>query len=85
MSQASRSLRAGASGSDRIFAALPVAPIWVGVGFAVSLLLAFALLSAALGDFSEFLAGEETFLQARDARLGVIIVILAAFLPTAHR
>jgi hypothetical protein len=62
-----------------------VAPIWVGVGFAVALLLAFALLSAALGDFSEFLAGDENLLQARDARLGVIIVILAAFLPAAHR
>ena len=85
VSQAWRSLRAGAPWSDRIFAALPVAPIWVGVGFAVALLLAFALLSAALGGFSEFLAGEETLLQARDARLGVVIVILAAFLPTAHR
>jgi hypothetical protein len=83
--QASQSLRAGAPWSDRIFAALPVAPIWLGVGFAVALLLAFALLSAALGDFAEFLAGEESLLQARDARLGVIIVILAAFLPTAHR
>jgi hypothetical protein len=83
--EASRSLRAGAPLSDRLFEALPVAPAWVGAGFAVTLLLAFAALSAVLGDFSEFLVGEESLLQARDARLGVVIVILAAFLPTAHR
>jgi hypothetical protein len=85
VSRASRPLRAAASWSDRIFAALPVAPIWVGAGFAVALLLVFALLSAALGGFSEFLAGEETLLQERDARLGVVLVVLAAYLATVRR
>jgi hypothetical protein len=82
---ASHPLPAGAPWSERVFAALPVAPIWVGAGFAVVLLFAYALLSATLGQLSQFLAGDQTLLQARDARLGVVIVALAAGLPTAQR
>jgi hypothetical protein len=73
------------SWSDRLFDALPVAPVWIGVGIAIALLASFVLLSAAFGGLSEFLAGDESFWEERDARLGVVLLILAAFVPTAER
>jgi hypothetical protein len=71
--------------SDRLFDALPVAPIWVGAGIALALLALFALLSATFGEFSRFVAGDASFWELRDARLGVLIGVLAAFVPTAER
>jgi len=74
-----------ASWSDRLFDALPVAPVWVGAGIAIGLLTLFVLLSATLGGLSDFLAGDTSFWDQREARLGVLLVILAAFVPTAER
>jgi len=75
----------GASWSDRLFDALPVAPIWVGAGIAIGLLALFVLLSATLGDLSDLRVSDTPFWKQRDARLSVVLVILAAFVPTAER
>jgi hypothetical protein len=71
--------------SERIFDALPLAPIWVGAGLALALLALFVLLSASFGGFSELLTGGASFWALRDARLGVVLIVLAAFIPTAER
>jgi len=85
VSAAARTTPAGSSWSDRLFDALPVAPIWVGAGIAAALLGLFVLLSATLGGFSAFLAGDASFWELRDARLGVLLGVLAAYVPTAER
>jgi hypothetical protein len=85
MAESSGTSPAGASWSDRLFEAIPVAPIWIGAGIAAGLLTLFLLLSATLGDFSHLMAGETPFWKQRDARLSIVIVILAAFVPTAER
>lgn len=79
------SKQTGVSWSDRLFDALPVAPIWVGVGIAVALLGLFLLLSAILGSLELFLARDSSIWVQRDVRLGVVIGVLAAFVPTAER
>jgi hypothetical protein len=75
----------GVSWSDRLFDAIPVAPAWIGAGIAIGLLALFVLLSAAFGGLSDFLAGHKSFWEQRDARLSVVLVILAAFVITAER
>ena len=74
-----------ASWSDRLFDTLPVAPVWVGTGIAIALLTLFLLLSAGFGRLSDFLARDAPLWDQRDARLGVVLAILAAFVPTAER
>jgi hypothetical protein len=71
--------------SDRLFDAIPVAPIWVGAGIALGLLGLFLLLSACFGQLAELLSGQTSFWQQRDLRLGVVLLILAALAPTAER
>jgi hypothetical protein len=85
MAEATPRSPAGAPWSERLFDALPVAPIWVGAAMAAALLALFAALSAGFGAFSEFLADRRSFWSLRDARLGVVLVVLAAFVPTAER
>ena len=82
---AARTTPTGASWSDRLFDALPVAPIWVGAGIAAALLGLFVLLSATLGRFSDFLAGDVSFWELRDERLPFLLGLLAAYIPTAER
>jgi hypothetical protein len=85
VAEAARTTPTGATWSDRLFEAIPVAPIWIGVGIALALLALFVLLSAAVGDLSGFLRAKASFWDLRDARLGVLIGVLAAFVPTAER
>src|SRR5262245_29241501 len=85
MAESSGTHPTGAFWSDRLFDAIPVAPIWVGAGIALGLLGLFLLLSACFGQLAELLSGSTSFWQQRDLRLGVVLLILAALAPTAER
>ncbi len=71
--------------NDRLFDAFPVAPVWVGVGIATALLVVLLVMALAAGRFAELRALDVPFWAARDARVAVFVVLLAAFLPTARR
>ena len=58
MASAAHTSATRAAWSDRLFAASPVAPIWVGAGIGVGLLALFVLLCAKLGRLSSVLAGD---------------------------
>jgi hypothetical protein len=77
--------RAAAAWSDRLFERVPVAPIWVGLGLAVGLLALFVFLAWASGGLAQFMGGDESLLEARDARIGVTIMFAVAYLLTARR
>jgi hypothetical protein len=71
--------------NDRLFEALPVAPLWVGVGLAMALLVVLLAIASFAGRLDELRALEVPFWAARDARIAVWLVLAAAFLPTARR
>ncbi len=71
--------------SDRLFEVLPVAPIWVGAGIAALLIGLFFVSVVATGEFSRFMASETRWWQDRDGRMGLLIALLLAYLPTARR
>ena len=85
MTESSGANPTGAFWTDRIFDAIPVAPVWVGAGFAFALVGLSLLLSAWFGDLADLLGGKTSFWLQRDLRLNVVLVILAAFVPTAER
>jgi len=66
------SKQTGVTWSDRLFDALPFAPIWIGAGIALALLVLFLLLSAILGSLEQFLARDSSIWLQRDVRLGVV-------------
>jgi hypothetical protein len=85
MAQASLGGRTDTPPLDRLFDLVPVAPGWVAVALALLLLASFAGLSAAFGGLFDFVAEGGSILDDRNARLGVTLALLAAYLPAARR
>jgi hypothetical protein len=71
--------------NDRLFEALPVAPLWVGVALAIALLGVLLAIASVAGRLDELRALEVPFWAARDARIALWVALAAAFLPTARR
>jgi hypothetical protein len=68
-----------------LFAALPVAPVWVGLAIAAALLGLLLVTSAASGDLAALAAEGVPWWRNRDGRLAVLLCILGGFLPAALR
>jgi hypothetical protein len=71
--------------NDRVFEAIPLAPILVVAGVTLVLLLLFLATVHATGDLAEFARSETRWWQDRDARLVVLMALLAAYIPAARR
>ena len=71
--------------NDRLFGAVPVAPLWVGAATAIGLLSLFALLEWLTGGIGELVAGDKWLWEGRDGRTGVLLTLLVAYMPTARR
>jgi hypothetical protein len=71
--------------NDRVFDAVPLAPIAIAGGLALALLFLFLASVSATGDLADFMAEEGRWWQDRDGRLAVLFVLLAAYLPAARR
>jgi len=70
---------------DRLYARLPVSPWVVGVGIFTALAALYVLATAITGELAEFLARNTSLLTDRNARLGLLLPILIAYIPTAQR
>lgn len=71
--------------NDRLFASVPLAPVWLGLALALLLLGLFLALMWLTGLLTEFLASDTQVWENRDARLGVLLILFAAGLPTVRR
>ncbi len=71
--------------TDRAFEAIPLAPIWVSAVLALALVGLFVLTVYATGEFAEFMKRDIRWWEERDGRLGVLIALLTAYLPSARR
>jgi hypothetical protein len=71
--------------NDRFFDAFPVSPAWVGLGIAVALAVLLVAVTVPFGRLDELQALDTPVWAARDARIPVWVLLLAAFLPTARR
>jgi len=71
--------------NNRIFGGVGIAPIWVGIGLA---LVFSALLVGAVqwsGELATFMKGNARWWEDRNARVALVLVLMAAYLPTARR
>jgi hypothetical protein len=73
------------SWTGRLYQTVPISPIWMGVGIVVGLLLVFVAIAWAFGGIAIVRAGEEGLWKYREARLAVLVALLAGYLPTARR
>ncbi len=71
--------------NDRVFAAVPVAPVWLGLTLALFLLVLFLALMWLTGLLTEFMASDIGLWESRDARMGVMLVLFVGCLPTIRR
>ena len=71
--------------NDRFFDALPVHHAWVGTGLAAILALAFVASVFASGELATFLESETRWWEDRNARIALLLALLAAYLPVARR
>ena len=73
------------SWTERFHRTAPVSPIWVGVGIVVGLLALFLVIAWAFGGLAIVRAGDLGLWEYREARFGILVALLAGYLPTAHR
>jgi len=71
--------------NDRVFEAIPLAPIFVAAGSTLILLFLFLATVYATEDLAEFASTETRWWQDRDARLVVLLILVAAYMPAARR
>jgi hypothetical protein len=71
--------------NERMFDALTFAPAWLAAGGALLLLCLFLAMVSVSGDLSRFIADGTPWWRDRDGRLGVLLALLAAYLPVARR
>lgn len=76
---------AAAGPLERLFEAVPLAPYQVGIATALALLALFVALAALTGGLTAFEAAGGDLLDQRDARMGVVVSLLAGYLPVARR
>jgi hypothetical protein len=70
---------------ERLFDALPLAPVWVGAAVAGLLVAAFGLLDLVDGNLATALSGEVPFWRHVEVRSALVVSILLAGLVTTHR
>jgi hypothetical protein len=71
--------------NDRLFESIPLAPARIGVLLAIGLIALYVALMAWLGYVDVLQAQGLQFWESRDARLGVLLVLLAVYTPIARR
>jgi hypothetical protein len=71
--------------TERFYRAVPVAPIWVGLGIAVGLLALFLAIAWAFGGLATVRAGDLELWEYREARFAILAALLVGYLPTARR
>lgn len=85
MAQAGASRHAPSPWSDRFFEAAPVSPAWAGAAIALALIGLFLALVVATGELAQFMESDTRWWQSREGRIGILLALLAAYLPTARR
>jgi hypothetical protein len=70
---------------DRLFARAPFSPWAVGAAICATLAALHVMATAASGELATFLARDTSLLSDRNARLGMLLPILVAYVPTAQR
>jgi hypothetical protein len=70
--------------NERFFDALPFAPAWLAAGGALLLLSLFLVMLYLSGDLGRFMETDTPWWRDRDGRLGVLLALLAAYLPVAR-
>ncbi len=73
------------SWNDRAFGSIPLPPMTVAAGLALTLLCLFLATVFATGDLVRVMEQETQWWQDRDGRLAVLLALLAAYLPAARR
>ena len=71
--------------SQRFYALFPVAPLWVGAGLVVLILLVLLAAAWGTGDLQAYLEMGVPLHRQRDARLALILCVFVGFLPTAQQ
>jgi hypothetical protein len=75
----------GSDWLDRVYASAPLPPWGVGLVVMALLIVLFLAMTAVTGELGAFLARGESVVSNRNARLGIILPVLGAYLPTAQR
>jgi hypothetical protein len=70
---------------ERLYEKAPVAPIWVGLGIVLGLLALFLAVAWVFGGLAILRTGELGLWEYREARFGILVALLAGYLPTARR
>ena len=70
---------------ERFYQTVPVSPIWVGLGIVGALLALFLAIAWVFGGLDIVRAGDLGLWEYREARLGILVALLAGYLPTARR
>jgi hypothetical protein len=71
--------------NDRLFESIPLAPARIGVALAIGLIALYVTLMAWLGYVDELQAQGLQVWKSRDARFGVLLVLVAVYTPVARR
>jgi hypothetical protein len=71
--------------NDRLFESVPFSPARIGVALAIGLIALYVALMAWLGHLEELQAQGLQVWESRDARFGVLLVLLAVYTPIARR
>jgi hypothetical protein len=83
MAEAAVESPAGLPWTQRLYDALPVAPVWTGLALAAALTLAFLAQEVALDRFTALGELPAEVRPWRDVRLAIVNFLLVAYLPTA--
>ena len=70
---------------ERFYQTVPVSPIWVGLGIVGALLALFLAIAWVFGGLAIVRAGDQGLWEYREARFGILVALLAGYLPIAHR
>jgi hypothetical protein len=70
---------------ERFYRAVPVSPIWVGLGIVVGFLAVFLAIAWAFGGLAIVRTGDLGLWEYREARVAILVALLAGYLPTARR
>ena len=70
--------------SERVFRAFSVSPILVGFGIALGLVVLFLFNAWAFGGLETFQARDTALWGYRQVRIGILVAMLAGYLPTAR-
>ena len=73
------------SWTERFYQTIPVSPIWVGVGIVGALLVLFLAIAWVFGGLAIVREADQGLWEYREVRFGILVALLAGYLPIAHR